>query len=256
MRFAWTSSNEAVARVTSTGIVEAVANGSATIRATESGGASGEAGVTVEQVVATLVLDPDTMTFLTRLDSRPIAVAAYDALGSYVPGVTIVWTSSDEDVAYISDGFVHSGYTGEAVLTATTPGGVSATARITVHQVVTHVTVSPHHVTFTLLGATQKLSASAYDVSLSDVFEVTFEWASSDESVATVTSDGLVEAVGSGTATITATESETGEYAEATITVEVGTLSALTAVTASVAPASPVRHPKAGESSRPATRLP
>jgi uncharacterized protein YjdB len=254
--FDWTSSNDAVATVGSAGMVEAVANGSATITATALGGALGEASVTVEQVVATLVLDPDTMTFFTRLDSRPIAVAAYDALGSYVPGVTIVWTSSDEDVAYVSEGSVHSGYTGEAVLTAMAPGGVSATVRITVHQVVTHVIVWPNHMTLTLLGATQRLSASAYDASLSDVFDATFEWASSDESVATVTSDGLVEAVGSGAATITATESETGEYAEATITVEVGTPLALTVAKASVAPASIVRPPKAVESRSPLRRLP
>ena len=51
----WTSADEAIATVSSTGLVTSVGNGSATITAT-SGSASESASVTVEQAAASIVL--------------------------------------------------------------------------------------------------------------------------------------------------------------------------------------------------------
>lgn len=64
------------------------------------------------------------------------------------------------------------------------------------------VTVSPASVT---VGDTVRLTASAKDASATSISGVSFSWATSDPTVATVSSSGLVTAVAMGTATITVT---------------------------------------------------
>src|SRR5687767_295827 len=78
------------------------------------------------------------------------------------------------------------------------------------------ITVSPATAQLTL-GATQQLTAT---VSGSDDTGVT--WSTSANSVATVSTSGLVTAVGTGDATITATaDADSDKSASATITVSV-----------------------------------
>ncbi len=55
---------------------------------------------------------------------------------------------------------------------------------------------------FTALGQTRQLSATAYDANDEVIEEVEFIWSSSDTTVATVSENGLVTAVGNGTFTI------------------------------------------------------
>jgi uncharacterized protein YjdB len=69
---------------------------------------------------------------------------------------------------------------------------------------VTAVQVSPGSVSLDGVGATAQLYAVAYDASNSAV-STPIDWTSSDPSVATVGSDGVVTAVGAGTATLQAT---------------------------------------------------
>jgi hypothetical protein len=80
-----------------------------------------------------------------------------------------------------------------------------------VPSLVDHVEVNPTLDTLTALGATRRYSAVAKSSSGSTVGGVNFTWSSTSTGVATVDSDGLVTAVGRGTATIRAsTEGETG----------------------------------------------
>ena len=63
----WASSDQAVATVSSAGLVTAVANGTAVITAT-SGSASGTASVTVSQVAASVALSSTSETFASLTD--------------------------------------------------------------------------------------------------------------------------------------------------------------------------------------------
>jgi len=78
------------------------------------------------------------------------------------------------------------------------------------------VEVTPPSATATI-GQTQQLTATPRDAAGNDLTGRTVVWESSDESVATVDTDGLVTALAVGSPTITATVS--GETDMATITV-------------------------------------
>ena len=68
----------------------------------------------------------------------------------------------------------------------------------------TTVTVSPALAELTVLGATFQLAAEVRDQNAGGMAGVTLTWRSSDPSVATTDTSGLVAGVGEGDATITA----------------------------------------------------
>ncbi|HBQ5645152.1 TPA: Ig-like domain-containing protein [Klebsiella variicola] len=80
---------------------------------------------------------------------------------------------------------------------------------------VTGVTVSPTTASIAE-GSTQQLNAT---IAPSNATNQAITWTSSDEDVATVNANGLVTAVGAGTATITATTSDGSKTATSAITV-------------------------------------
>ena len=82
----------------------------------------------------------------------------------------------------------------------------------------TTVTVSPPVVTLRSLGETVRLTATVRDQRGQSMTGVTVTWATSEASVASVTSDGLVTASGNGTATVSGAVA--GLSADADVTVE------------------------------------
>ncbi|HYC51187.1 MAG TPA: Ig-like domain-containing protein [Gemmatimonadaceae bacterium] len=95
-------------------------------------------------------------------------------------------------------------FTVKAVNAAVLGGGLaSAPASVYVFQGVATVTVTPATPTIAA-GATQQMGAEARDADNGVVNGVTWFWASSNHTVATVNQSGLVTGVGAGTATITA----------------------------------------------------
>jgi alpha-tubulin suppressor-like RCC1 family protein/uncharacterized protein YjdB len=131
--FTWTSSDNGVATVsTSTGVVTAVGNGSATIGAMTAG-ISGTATVLVDQVVVALQVTPATDTLTALAATVQLTPEATDARGNPVTDVTLNWETSDADVATVdpSTGLVTAVDNGDAVITATTDG-ISDSAAITV----------------------------------------------------------------------------------------------------------------------------
>jgi uncharacterized protein YjdB len=73
-----------------------------------------------------------------------------------------------------------------------------------VDSTVVSVVVTPATASFTSLGDTEQLSATARDASDNAIPGVSFTWSSSDENCAAVNSAGLVTSAGNGTATVTA----------------------------------------------------
>ena len=93
---------------------------------------------------------------------------------------------------------------GAATISATA-GSASGTSTVTVAQLVSAVAVSPPAATLTALGDTVRLVAAATDANGHAVAGAEFAWVSDDTLVARVDGSGLVEAVGNGAATISAT---------------------------------------------------
>src|SRR6266699_1844702 len=212
----WTSSNTSVATVSSSGLVTGSGAGTATITAT-SEGKTGSAAVTVAPVpVASVALSPATASIQVG-QTVQLTATPKDSTGSTLTGRTVTWGSGDTTVARVSpSGLVTGVAQGSATITATSEGK-SSTATITVALVpVASVTVSPSSGSLQI-GQTVQLTATPNDSTGSTLAGRTVTWTSSNASVASVSSSGLVTGVAQGSATITATSE--GKSSTATITV-------------------------------------
>jgi trimeric autotransporter adhesin len=127
----FTSSNNAAATVSSTGLVTAVAPGTATITAT-SEGKTATVAVTVSLVpVASITLTPTSATIPAGTQQQFTATLR-DSAGVILTGRTIAWTSSSPSVAAVSlVGLVAGLSAGTTTITASS-GGQFASARVTV----------------------------------------------------------------------------------------------------------------------------
>ena len=210
----WASGATAVATVDASGLVTAVANGTATITAT-AGEASGTATVTVAQVVNAVAVAPDSATVVEG-DTLRLAATATDANGHVVTAVEFVWASGNTAVAVVdSSGLVTAVGSGAVTVTATA-GEAAGEARVNVSQLAGSVTVSPS-MDSVALGDTLRLVAEAYDETGHVVEGAVFTWLSSDDAVATVDPSGLARGAGEGTATITATTGDVSGTSEITV---------------------------------------
>ena len=213
----WASSNSSVASVDGSGLATGVTAGSATITAT-SEGHSGSGTLTVSAVtvpVAAVTVSPASAS-VTAGQTVQLTATPKDANGNALTGRTIAWTSGNTSVATVSSSGLVSGLAaGSATITATSEGK-SGTAAITVTAVtvpVASVTVSPASASVPA-GQTAQLTATPKDSSGNALTGRTIAWASSNTSVATVSSSGLVRGVVAGSATITATsEGKSGSSA-------------------------------------------
>src|SRR5205807_309673 len=217
----WTSSNTSVATVSTSGLVSGVTPGSATITAT-SEGKSGTASITVTDVpVASVAVSPPTAT-VQHGQTVQLTATARELNGTALSGRAVTWSSSNTSVATVSISGLVSGVTpGSATITATSEGK-SGTASVTVTEVpVATVAVSPPTASIQQ-GQTVQLTATLKDANGNTLSGRTVTWSSSNTSVATVNSSGLVSGVTPGSATITATsETKTGT-AGITVTVPTG----------------------------------
>ena len=209
----WSSSNPSVASVNTGGFVTSSAAGSATITAA-SEGKSGTAAITVTSVpVASVTVSPASATVVAG-QTVQLTATPKDVNGNPLTGRTITWSSSNTSVATVNaSGLVSGVVAGSATITATSEGQ-SGTAAITVTSVpVAAVTVSPATASVQA-GQAVQLTATPKDANGNPLAGRTITWSSSNTSVATVSSSGLVSGVVAGSATITATsEGQSGTSA-------------------------------------------
>lgn len=190
----WTTSNDKVATVAD-GVVKAIAPGEATITVSTKDGSDLSATCKVTVIMPELTLD---MTSATIYIGETIYIAASTNLPD-----AITWSSSDENVATVSDGLVKATGMGSATITASC-GGLTAQCVITVEIPFEEVKLSADKITL-VIGENTVLKATAYP---EEAGKGTFIWESSDESVAKVSDDGTVTGISSGKAVITVTLAE------------------------------------------------
>ncbi|HWC72805.1 MAG TPA: Ig-like domain-containing protein, partial [Gemmatimonadales bacterium] len=226
----WSSNATGVATVSATGMVEAIAPGSATISAT-SEGITGNAKIAVTLVpVATVTLTPSSALIHVGKTVQFVA-AAMDSAGSVLTGRQVTWSSSAPNIATVSSpsgssanapasppGLVTAMSAGRATITATIDG-VSSTADITVLPVpVASVTVTPSSALLRI-GTSVQLTATMKDSAGDTLSGRIVIWTSNAPLVASVSLSGRVTAMAVGTATITATSE--GQSGTSAITVTV-----------------------------------
>ncbi len=191
----WTSSDEAVVTVNSSGTVTAMGSGSATILA-QAGWRSASCSVTVTQPVTSVSIDSSAKT----LSRNQTASLSATVLPSDATNANVTWTSSDTDIATVdANGKVIAKNFGFATITAEADGITAVCTVSVVKRGVTGVTLSSTSETLKK-GATATLSAA---VSPSDATNADVTWKSTNTSVARVDQSGKVTALADGSAAIT-----------------------------------------------------
>jgi uncharacterized protein YjdB len=129
-------------------------------------------------------------------------------------GTTVAWTSSDSNVATVTDGKIVAVSIGSCTITAALSTGKSVTYTVTVKSATTENTLrlTKQNANLTVGG-----SCAISAVVPSGTTNQTVTWASSDANIATL-SAGKIVAVSAGSCTITATLSD-GQSAVCTVTV-------------------------------------
>lgn len=195
----WTSESPAVASVNGTGLVTAVAIGTATIRVTSVADTrvSSTAIITV-QGIRNVSITPATVSLGTGQTQALQATVQIDA---GLP-TTVIWRTSAATIANVSAAGVVSGVAqGTATITAVLVGDTTlrATTTVNVVPVVRAVAMTPTTASL-FINATQQLTATVTaDVGAAQ----TLTWRSSNPAAATVSATGLVTAVALGTTTVT-----------------------------------------------------
>ena len=205
----WESAATGVATVSATGLVTAVAAGSAGVRAISEGVAD-TSTITVAAApppapVATVVVTPASASVQIGA-TRQLTAVLRDAGGNVLTGRTITWESSATGVATVSaTGLVTAVAAGSAGVRAISEG-VADTSAITVPAPpapVASVELTPATATVNV-GQTQQFTVTLRDAGGNVLTGRTITWQSLTNAVATISTAGLVTAVSAGTVMVLA----------------------------------------------------
>ena len=174
---------------------------------------------TLTSITVAQVLDPGDKQQLTTG-----AVRQFTATGNYSDGSTqyltqqVTWTTSNGDATVSATGLVTGVGVGAVSISASFSGITGSFSLTVVAPTLAGVVISPTSPSL-LVGTSQQFSATAEYAAetISDVTS-TATWQSSATTVATVNASGLVTAVGTGTANITATYKKKSASMTVTVT--------------------------------------
>jgi len=228
----WTSSNETVGTIDTSGVFTALAVGTTEITAT-SGNVSGTANVTVsedaptEPVATSITISPSTVTLAINETER-FNATVLDQRGREMTNVTVTWTSSNTTVGSIdADGIFTALAAGTTNVTASA-GNISAEATVTVNDsevepIATEIRITPPRATLAV-NDTQRFMATIFDQDGQPMSVSEINWTSSNETVGSIDTNGIFTALAAGTTNVTASAGNISASAgnisaEATITV-------------------------------------
>jgi hypothetical protein len=232
----WSSSAATTVSVSSSGLAQALSVGSANVIAT-SGSITGSAAVTVS---------PATLVSLAITPANPSMAAGqtqqFTATGTFSDGSmqnvssSVTWTSSSIAVATISStGLATSVAQGSTNISAAS-GGVNASTKLTVTSAtLVAITVTPAGASLPK-GTSQQYSAEGqFSDGTSSNITASVTWSSTATAFVTINSSGLAQAVGVGSATISATSGSTTGFTGVTVVPPVLVSLAITPANPSIA---------------------
>ena len=203
----WSSKNPNIATVDESGMVTGVKKGTASIVATAADGSkvTGTALITVTQPVTSIsITQADIPVVVGRTAQAKIQVLPAEANDK-----TVTWSTSDTSIATVRNGQISGVKAGVCTVTCTSNSNpeVSASATVTVSQLVTKIVNVNDPSELTL--KTGESGQLKWSVQPEDATNKGLTFKSLAPKVATVDANGVVTAVGRGTATITATAQDT-----------------------------------------------
>jgi endoglucanase len=219
----WSSSNTAIATVSSAGLVTGVTAGTATITVTTQDGAkTATCAITVSSTpvsVTSVSVTPTT----TSIALAGTAQLTATVLPTNATNKTVTWTTSNAAIATVSaTGLVTGVAAGTATITVTTQDGAkTATCAITVSSTpisVTSVSVTPTTTSIAPAGTAQ-LTATVLPTNATNK---AVTWTTSNTAIATVSATGLVTGVAAGSATVTVITVDGAKTATCLVTVTGG----------------------------------
>ena len=220
----WTSSNTAVAVVSSSGVIHARDAGTATITAKTNNDMTVTCVVTVSSAsvpVTSVGLSKSYMS-MTIGETQTLTATVYPTSAT---NKEVSWSSSNTSVATVSpSGLVTAKSAGTASISVkTSDGNKTATCTVTVSAAT--VPVSSVSLNTTSLSMTvddkQTLTATVYPTNATNK---AVTWSSNNTAVATVSSSGTVTAKAAGTAIITVKTNDGNKSASCSVTVSAATI--------------------------------
>lgn len=195
----WSSSNKKIATVDSKGVVKGKKKGTAVITAQYNGDVATCSVVVNELIMPKKIkLDHSSLT----LGFGETSQLEYSISPADAEIVDLTWTSSKPNIASVDDeGFITALSGGETKITVATSNGKKATCKVKVKE------IKPTKVKFTTSSVTLEageIYAATVNVTPSNASNPEVRYTSSKVSVAGVDEDGIIYALGAGTATITA----------------------------------------------------
>ena len=210
----WTTDHSDVVTVDDSGIITAVALGTATVKAVSYiGSVMGTCTVTVVDGPTSMAFNPVSQSVIEgeTLQLTPEFTPSGTALGK------VVWSSSDENIASVDEnGLVTGNSYGSAVITASSEDGLlSASCNLSVLKAVSSIMINYSAIT---LDKNETFQIETY-IDPVDAADQTVLWSSDNPSVATVDASGKVTGVDYGTAKITGTTRDKGKTVTCDVTV-------------------------------------
>lgn len=214
----WTSSATLTATVNGTGLATGVAAGTASITAT-SGGVPGRATLTVTTssgngggsgaTLTSIAITPATASIAAGTTEQFTATGAYSDSTTQNLTNQVAWSSSNTGAATIGNAGLAAGVATGSTTIGAALSGITASASLTITPgsgaTLTSIVITPTS-SRVVAGLSQQFTATGtYSDGSTLNLDSSVTWTTSNPSVATVNSTGLVAGVGAGTATITGT---------------------------------------------------
>ena len=207
----WSSDNTAVAKVTSDGVVYAIAEGTANVTAKTANGKTATIAVTVSTVKADSVKLSASKVTLTSIGASKTVKATVNPTNT--TDKTVTWSSSNKKVATVDkNGKIVAKGNGKATITVKTANGKKATVKVTVKQATKKVVLKVGKKvvtgkTYTLKeGKKATVKATVTDAKGKKVTSGNqkIKWTTSNKKVATISKSGKITAKKAGIVKITA----------------------------------------------------
>jgi hypothetical protein len=176
--------------------------------------------VEVQQRIASLRLQPDSIRFDALRDTATFQPVAVDSLGFPVPNPDLVYELSDGQVVTLAGAsLLEAAGPGVSLLTLRDPvTSASVMMPIVVQQRVSTIQVAP--ITFDALGDTLPIAAIAVDRLGSAVIGASLTYSISNPGIATIEPDGRLRSQADGHAVVTVSDLDNGTTGSAEVIVD------------------------------------
>ena len=199
----WTSLTPNIATVSEDGTLTGLKMGTAQVKVETTDGSNLSKTFDIQVLglsVSSITLPSDFS--IVKTDNQKLEYTVYPAASD---NQKLKWSSNHTDIASVDEntGVITAHKVGDAIITATATDGSEISASTTIHVTPLKVSNIDIEKEIKLLRTTTATLAATITPELAD--DKTLSWASEDESIATVTQEGVVKGVNVGTTNITAT---------------------------------------------------